>query len=344
MVTAANKLIEQIKFKNYKSIKDATIKLTNLNILIGANGAGKSNFISFFKFFNYYIRDVVRQVKLLDDYIAKSGGADKFITFGETSLELEITLTQPSIWIYGMQFDKSLDKSLLRIDTRDGDLANQIEKLRTLQEKNDFLRKLYESPLKIGPVYHFDRARDDSPMNATIDSNDHWYLRSAGENIAGMLKRVNKEYPKYYDLIVQTIRMVVPDFLDFVIHHDTEYIQLEWLNRYYPDTPLRAHYLSDGSLRFICLATLLLMPIELQPEVIIIGEPELGLHPEAISVLADLIVRASQDRQLIIATQSPLLLEKFSSGDIMGVDKDEKGSQFRRLDTEDLKIWLEKYN
>jgi predicted ATPase len=350
-VKETNKFIEQIEFKNYKSIKDATVKLTNLNILIGANGAGKSNFISFFNFFNYYIRDVVKQVKLFDDYVARSGGADKFITFGELSLEFEITLTQPSVWKYTLQFYKSLDQWLSRIDPGDNNLNDQITNTSTFEEiynkdkeHQAFLARLQDFLQKIGAGFHFDRARDDSPMNATLDSNDHWYLRSDGGNIAGMLKRINKEYPKYYDLIVQTIRMVVPDFLDFVIHHDTEYIQLEWLNKYYPDKPLRAHYLSDGSLRFICLATLLLMPVELQPEVIIIDEPELGLHPYAISILADLIWRASQNKQLIVATQSPLLLERFTADDIIIVDKDDKYSQFKRLNEKDLGAWLEKYN
>lgn len=355
-MTVNNKFIEQIELKNYKSIKDTTITLSSLNILIGVNGSGKSNFISFFNFLNYFVRDIVKTSSFLKDYVAKSGGAEKFITFDESSWEFGIHFNNPVIYKFKGKFDITLDKTLdNKFDiTLDKNLNKKLDSVygmitgithRLSDEGNKKLLSDAQNLLqKIGAGFHFDKARDNSPMSKIIDNNDDWFLRPDGENIAGMLMRINKMYPKYYDLIVQTIRMVVPDFHDFLIHYDTEYVQLEWLNKYYPDKPLRAHYLSDGSLRFICLATLLLMPTELQPEVIIIDEPELGLHPYAISILADLIWQASQNRQLIVATQSPLLLERFSADDIIVVDKENQYSKFRRLNPKDLDQWLDKYN
>ncbi len=94
---------------------------------------------------------------------------------------------------------------------------------------------------------------------------------------------------------------------------DDIFIELEWFQVDGPDTPLRAHLLSDGSLRFICLTTLLLQPKELLPDTIIIDEPELGLHPYAISVLADIFKQVAEDKQLIISTQSVELINEMEA-------------------------------
>jgi energy-coupling factor transporter ATP-binding protein EcfA2 len=158
--------------------------------------------------------------------------------------------------------------------------------------------------------------------------------------------------------------LVAPFFGDFVFRYFLpDKARIEWTERGNIDTPYSAHALSDGTLRFICLATLLLQPIELLPDTVLIDEPELGLHPYAINILANMIKRVAEEKQLIISTQSVELLNEFEPADVIvverepnvsnlppysvpfvpGLAQEEYGSIFKRLDTEQLKNWLEDY-
>jgi predicted ATPase len=144
---------------------------------------------------------------------------------------------------------------------------------------------------------------------------------------------------------VDTIRLVAPFFGDFVHRQgDAEFIELEWTQKGKPDTPFKAHMLSDGSLRFICLATLLLQPFALLPQTILIDEPELGLHPYAISVLVDIFKQVAEQKQLIVSTQSVELINELSPEDVIVVDQEDGASTFRRFTQEELSGWLEQYS
>ena len=168
-------------------------------------------------------------------------------------------------------------------------------------------------------------------------------LKPDASNISAYLKRLYSEYRKYYDYIVYNISQIAPFFGGFIIR-DSENLQLEWFDKSDPDTPLKAHILSDGTLRFICLATLLLQPFELMPDTIIIDEPELGLHPAALSLLSELIKRVSGKKQLILSSQSVELINNFEPEDIIVVDRKNNESMFKRLDGAELSIWLDKYS
>jgi predicted ATPase len=120
-------------------------------------------------------------------------------------------------------------------------------------------------------------------------------------------------------------------------------IELEWFEEG-EDMPFKAYHLSDGTLRFICLATLLVQPADQQAETIIIDEPELGLHPYAITVLAGLLKSASKEKQIIVSTQSVDLLSEFSPEDVIVVDRNGNKSILSRLDSSTLQDWLEEYS
>ena len=144
-----------------------------------------------------------------------------------------------------------------------------------------------------------------------------------------------------YERIVETIRRAAPFFGDFVFREQaSEFIELEWTERGNPDTPWKAHVLSDGTLRFICLTTLLLQPKHLLPDTILIDEPELGLHPFAINLLADMLQEAATAKQVIVSTQSVELLNCFKPADVVVVQRDGDASVFKRLDAEELGDWL----
>ena len=137
--------------------------------------------------------------------------------------------------------------------------------------------------------------------------------------------------------------MSCPFFDDFILEpNKDENIRLNWRQKGLKDYPMRPSQLSDGSIRFICLATALLQPNP--PSTIIIDEPELGLHPEAIGVLAELIKLAATRTQVIVATQSPLLLDQFAIDDIIVARRKDGASTFERLKQEDYEHWLEDYS
>lgn len=187
-------------------------------------------------------------------------------------------------------------------------------------------------------------------MKGVCSANDNLILKEDAQNIAPYLKMLSEEYPKHYEQIIDIIQDVAPFFGGFIFRN-SENIQLEWFDKSDPDTPFKAHILSDGTLRFICLATLLLQPSELMPAVIIIDEPELGLHPYAIWKLSAMLQRVAQiqdqdhkKKQIIISTQSGELLNHFEAEDIIVVEKDNNQSTFKRLDSKELSIWLDEYS
>ena len=170
-------------------------------------------------------------------------------------------------------------------------------------------------------------------------------LRNNASNIAPFLLRLKEECSQNYDEIVNAIRIVMPFFDDFTLDTikmgDAEKVKLTWKQKG-SDYPMQPYHLSDGSIRFICLATALLQPKP--PSTIIIDEPELGLHPEAISLLAELIQGAAQRTQVIISTQSPALIDYFSIDDIIVVNRKDGASTFERLKETDFNVWLEEYS
>jgi predicted ATPase len=155
---------------------------------------------------------------------------------------------------------------------------------------------------------------------------------------------LREKHGQEYQRIVDTIRLVAPFFDDFVYREDEpDFVELEWTQKGNPDTPFKAHMFSDGTLRFICLATLLLQPIGLLPDTILIDEPELGLHPYAITVLAEIFKQVAEQRQLIVSTQSVELVNELMPEDVIVVDQEDGASTFRRFTQDELSGWLDQY-
>ena len=162
-------------------------------------------------------------------------------------------------------------------------------------------------------------------------------------NLAAFLYRLKNNFEKNYEEIIRTIQLIAPYFSDFILEPqegNPEQIVLKWQQKGCEDV-FNASQLSDGTLRFICLATLLLQPHELQPATIIVDEPELGLHPYAITIFAEMVKQLSNEKQIIISTQSVEMLNEFEVDDVIVVDCGEDGSEFKRLDAESLEAWLE---
>jgi predicted ATPase len=193
-------------------------------------------------------------------------------------------------------------------------------------------------------VYHFHDTSASAPSRHKQPARDNLRLKPDAANLAPFIRMLRDKHPEHLARIVDSVRLVAPFFGDF-LHRDNpgERVELEWIEADDPDTPRSPRQLSDGTLRFICLATLLLQPRDLQPPMILLDEPELGLHPYGINVLAALLKEASTEKQLVVSTQSADLLSGFAPEDIVVVSRSEGASTFERLDPERLKEWLSEY-
>src|SRR5690606_142003 len=184
------------------------------------------------------------------------------------------------------------------------------------------------------------------PLQTKSKKNDNSNLKEDEDNLPAYLYYLQEKHPMNFKRIERTIQSVVPFFDRFNLSPaflDEEKILLEWTEKEHPETYFNANHLSDGSLRYIALVTLLMQPK--LPKVIIIDEPELGLHPTAINKLSGLMKSAAtKDYQFIVDTESVTLLNNFEAEDIITVDKEDNQSVFRRLDKEGLSNWIDAYS
>ncbi len=341
-------MIESIKIVNFKSIREAEITLRPINVLIGSNGAGKSNFVNFFGFVNA-IRDGG-----LADYTGERGGADRilylgkrnnsvlegminFDSVGEYKFEL-IPNDQDGFYIrkeFGKYFKAEIDYTKFRpiFVAYKEDPANLGI---SLFDRIHFVTNY----LKSFSVYHFHDTSRNAPLKQTARLNDNQFLQSDGSNLPAFLYNLQQTEIQAFNRIQGIIRTIAPYFERFDLIPNGDYIRLNWRQKG-TDMYLDASDLSDGTIRFVALCTLLAQPNP--PKTIIIDEPELGLHPYAISLLAELVKSVSDKTQVILSTQSVNLVNEFEPEDIIIVENDKNESTFKRLDSNSLADWLEEY-
>jgi len=339
--------LSRIKISGYKSIRNCDISFGKVNVLIGSNGAGKSNFISAFSL----LQDILSEN--LQISVARSGMNALFykgrkvtdeiafeVFFGHNSYGFILMPTDYNTVMFQKEYfgyhGSWNNTSLVSRGTTESawktGAKNNIDHyvIPILEQQN-------------WRVYHFhDTGRSAKVKQEHNLSNNKVLMNDAG-NLAAFLYRLRQHYTKNYEEIVCTIQLIAPYFADFVLEPqegNEEQIILKWQQKGCDDI-FNASQLSDGTLRFICLATLLLQPHELQPATIIVDEPELGLHPYAITIFADMVRQLSDEKQIIISTQSVELLNEFDVEDIIVVDRGENGSEFKRLDEDALALWLE---
>ena len=351
--------LEKLSVKGFTSIRSLEdFPLADSNILIGANGSGKSNFLELFKFIRAFAKLPLPNLNHADvkSYVLDAGTATDLLYKGKDSAQhIDITLhfgeigycfslvpTQDDLLrIESERIQDSSDGPWRSLHSEDGftpALLEEKEKSKTYSEE-----AIFES-IKNWQIYHFhDTGRLSSPKR-TQDVFDTSYLRFDGSNIASYLLflRNHPIFASSYRDIVSAVRLVAPFFEDFILKpFSDDKVRLLWKQKG-TDSPMKPQALSDGTLRFICLATVLLQPKH--PDTILIDEPELGLHPYAITILAELMKARSKDTQLIIATQSAELISQFEPEDVIICDRKEGQSTFSRLQTEPLSTWLSSYS
>lgn len=348
-------------FKSIKKLDD--FKLKNLNILIGGNGAGKSNFIDFFRMLRAMMHLSLPELpnSNLTNYILHGGGFDNFLfngpketksifvelMFGKNGYKFNLVPTASEDFYID-------DESRLYSGGSSGwwNMGGGTTIPRLLAEKDatgltggkSIAYHVYSS-IYSWYIYHFHDTSKTASVRRSANIYDNEYLRPDASNIAPFLLRLRDDHPNSYEDIIETIQMVTPFFDDFTLRirkqGEHEKVNLEWQQQG-SDYPMQPFHLSDGTLRFICLTTALLQPSP--PGIIIIDEPELGLHPFALGILAEMIQSASTRSQIIIATQSAELVNYFSPEDVVVVNRKNGASTFNRLDSDDLGLWLEDYS
>lgn len=347
-------MIDKIEIQGYKSIKKQSVALSPINVFIGANGAGKTNFISIFSFIrNMYERN-------LQQYVAVKGGSNSFFYMGKKVTDA-ITLK-----LYFKEKEASNPHNYFEarfIDAQDRLLIAEVQtgyssggswhpaKFESNVQESSFRDKLHSQAFWVNrllrnfEVYHFHDTSERSALKGRSHINDNSSLRRDGGNLASFLYYLKEKHPKHFMRIERMVASISPFFDCFILEPDRlteDWIQLQWKQKGMYDSYFNAHQLSDGTLRFICLATLLLQPSP--PGTIIIDEPELGLHPIAIGKLSELMKVASHQSQIIVSTQSVTLLDNFSPKDIICVNHQDDATVFNRLEEEELKGWLEDYS
>jgi predicted ATPase len=353
----ASQELDYITIKGFKSIASIEkLALRAINVVIGPNGSGKSNFIGMFSFLH-----AIREGKL-QDYVAKAGGAEKVLHFGSKvtkKIELHISFKQevnqysitllptnadelfPSEeWIYYWnkhQYPKGPMGTTLSRRGKEAGISDP---------SSTGIAGWVRGYLGSWRVYHFHDTSSSSPMKKTADVEDNRFLRPDGSNLPAFLNYLRARHETSYSMIRRTVQRVTPFFHDFQLEPsrlNPSKINLEWKHKN-SDRYFDASSLSDGTLRFICLATLFLQPNQYRPSVILVDEPELGLHPYAITMLASLVKTVSEQTQVILSTQSPLLLDQFQPEDVLVADRVEGATSLTRLESTKLGAWLEEYS
>jgi len=197
-------------------------------------------------------------------------------------------------------------------------------------------------------VFHFHDTSKTAYIHQASPISSNSYLLSDGGNLASVLYDLSLHYPKYYQKIVDIIKMVAPFFDDFILNPQGDYVKLKF-KEINSDLEQDSYKLSDGTIRFIALITLLSLPHEKRPKIIIIDEPELGLHPVAIDLLSEAIRKSARHTQIFITTQSERLINNFEPENIITINrkKDENNryySDFKKLDKKSLENWIDEYS
>lgn len=335
--------LRKVKIEGFKSIESADLTLGDLNVVIGANGSGKSNLIGVFRLLE---RVLSRNLQV---FVASE--PDRFLFHGRKvtpALSLDFAFDLNS---YGFKLKAQQDTLIFEYERVEYNGNWSYGEPLAVGHKESQLEKAAESyknkiPKYVFPivrnlvVYHFHDTSDSSPAKQTCDVDDNRFFRPNAANLPSYLYWLQEKHPTQFRHIEEHIRLVAPFFDSFMLAPsklNEKKIKMEWRQKG-SEAYFDAYSLSDGTLRFICLATLLLQPTP--PALILLDEPELGLHPFAIRILAEMLESASKRVQVVLATQSVTLLNNFAPGDVIVAENDSRRTTFNRVDEEKLKAWL----
>lgn len=346
--------ISCVSIEGFRSLKRIdSLMLPQLAVLIGANGVGKSSFIRFFEMLSWMLR-----ARKLSEFVLHHGGGDDQFFMGARRtprIHAEIQI-ETSRGTNDYRFDMThlsagdgiiIMNEAYRYSNRSRGTEASWRKIPSLgteaqlPEQQDKTAQTILHLLKQCASYQFHDTSVNSNIRLRWDISDGFRLRSDGGNLAAVLLDLREQDNARYRYIVRQIRRVFPALDDFVLEPVSGKVLLRWQS-HHSDKTFGAHLTSDGSLRLFCLITLLSLPEERLPAVMFLDEPELGLHPHAITLVADMIKQVAQKRQVFIATQSPYMVDCFELENIIVAEADSDGAtSLRSLPRADYEAWLE---
>ncbi len=352
--------LESLTIRGYKTIQSLEkFKPADMNVLIGPNGVGKSNFISFFRLLSHMLSPTGN----LQSFTAAAGGASALLHKGPkvtrdiqagVVFHTEAGANEYEFWLSHAAGDTLIFTNeryrFSRFD-RDGSApwrelqpGSREARLTREAELGDRTAEVMLSLMRRWNVYQFHDTSWSARIRQKWDANDNRWLKEDGANLAAVLLRLREEEPPNYRRIVDILRLILPFFADFELSADKfDRIILQWRERD-GDLVFSASQAADGMLRCMALVTLLSLPQDSLPSVLVLDEPELGLHPYAINVIAGLLHSVSRHVQVFVATQSTRFLDYFAPEEIVVLERSEGATTFRRQTEERLAEWLEEYS
>lgn len=352
--------IDSVRIRGFRSLADVALEnIPDTTVLIGANGSGKSNFIRFFEMMSWMLR-----VRRLAEFVARHGGASDQLFGGSRRtprIEAELSLrTDAGLNDYRFALTHGHPDRFFFTEEAfrfSGKGFGQPAEWQYLDSGHDEARIVEAAQAKAGAAinrktasvvvhllrncaaFQFHDTSHSSHIKQDCDIGDNKTLRTHGGNLAPILYRLEHEDVERFDLICRYIGRILPVFDRFELEESYGKTSLRWRLKGM-DGSLGAHLTSDGSLRFFALVTLLNLPEEMLPDVLLLDEPELGLHPAAVTLVAEMIKALATERQVIVATQSPLLVDAFDLDEIVVAELRNERTEFQRLDPNDYRQWL----
>lgn len=345
--------IKSVTIEGFRSLRSIqNLQLPQLAVLIGGNGAGKSTLIRFFEMLSWMLKS-----KSLQEFVLRQGGGDDQFFMGARKtprIHAELCLETAS-GLNDYRFDLahlSAGDSVMVMNEAYRYSAHGIPtkakwteiaavgKESSLLEQKHKTAKTIVNLLRQCSTYQFHDTSPNAAIHNRWDITESFRLRSDGGNLAAVLLNLRSTDDKRYALIVKQIRRVLPAFKDFVLEQEAGKVLLRWVGQQ-SDKVFGSHLTSDGSLRLFCLLTLLNMPPERLPDVMLFDEPELGLHPHAVSLVAEMFKRLSKKRQIFLATQSPYLVDCFELENIIIASANQGETLLRNLPRAQYQAWLD---
>lgn len=350
--------LTELTISGFKSLKQLrAFQPGRLNVFIGSNGAGKSNFISFFRFLNWMLTPPGQ----MQMFVANNGGASAFLHDGpevtqQVSASLKLTtdrgLNEYSFKLFYVAGDafRFADERYRFSSTQFSSPSNWTvmdpgaaeAEINARGESGDETARTINRLIRRCIVHQFHNTSLNSRIKQRWTVDDNRWLKEDGANLAPFLLRLRNDEPKAYQRILSTLRQLVPFFADFVLEPTGNSVLLQW-REVGSDMQFASYQASDGLLRLIALLALLLQPENDLPDVLLIDEPELGLHPQACEVLAGILRSISLNRQVFVATQSTYFVDQFEPDEIVIVNRPDRSSTFTRLNKADLADWLKDF-
>lgn len=370
-------VLHEIWLLNFLSYggRSQSLKLGGLNVIIGTNGSGKSNFIDAISLLQSLPGDIQGPVR-------KGGGVDAFLNNGlpgrheaairvkvhpsrlKRSLDYQFAFTSSGGRLMiteealsGIPFDSSSATrvKLFRVSPFQVELFNRRRSRRSLDMGYDRSQSIlaqrkdpdsYPELTSVATVlqairiyrnWHFGRESEIRKPGRVDLPNDH--LLPDCSNLGLVLSAIQKS-PAAKQNLLRNLHELYPEITDYSVQIEGGTVQVFLVEG---DKIVPLVRLSDGTLRYICILAVLCHP---NPSPLVcIEEPELGLHPDVIPHLGQLLLEASQRFQIIVTTHSDILIDSLSESpeSVVVSERTDEGTVLKRLSAKELKPWLEKY-